>query len=178
MSSVLCESQWFSNGVVVTETLTKTTIGEPRASAEVIEISGGWLRANGIVVKFRSGDFDPTSTSSTSSSSSSTSSSEQSSTSSSNGEGGSGGLSSGASIGIGVGVGVIGLAAIIGLVWFLLRMRRNKKQTAGLEPYTHQGYPEWRPPPQAAPLELPTATKYAHDPAPYVHPQELDARAR
>lgn len=180
MSSILCQSVWSSTDSI---TVTKTVLGD--TATTVMEIAGptdGWLRANGIVVKFRSGDFD---SQTTASNTSSTSSGEQSITSSRGGDGGDGGgsgLSSGASIGIGVSVGVIGLAAIVGLVWFLLRMRRKKQNQAGLEPYSHHSYPEWRPPPaqpppmQGTPQELPATIKYAHQPVSYVPPQELEAR--
>jgi hypothetical protein len=161
-------------------TVTKSTVGD--SSTEVAKIpcpsGGGFLRANGIIVKFQSGDFDSKKTTGTSSGTPA-GQSPTSSWTGGGGGGGGGGLSTGASVGIGVGVGVIGLAAIIGLVWFLLRSRNRKQQKlGGLEPYTQQDtYPEWRPPPQQVPMELPASTKYAHNPvAPSAPPQELEAR--
>ncbi|KAF2680104.1 hypothetical protein K458DRAFT_421912 [Lentithecium fluviatile CBS 122367] len=173
MSSIICQSEW-NTATSETVTVTQTTLGGT-TSRSVLVPTGGWLRAYGVVVKFREGDFDskttPSGTSLTTtngpSSTPTTSASAESGSSSS-------GLSTGASIGVGVGVGIIGLALIVGGVWFLLKLRR-KKQTDAL-PYAHHELPVWKEPQQVLPQELPSSIKYAREPVRHVPPQELEAR--
>jgi hypothetical protein len=180
VSTILCRSEWGNTrSIRVTETIPGTA-----PTVKSATIGGGWLRGHGLIVKFQEKDFNSQATSSGATSASSSSNGQSStSTGSATSGGDGGGLGTGASIGIGVGVGVIGLALVVGLVWFLLRMRKKKKQQTGMEPYTHQYPPQdapvWTPlpsqgPPQGPPQELPATTKYAHDT--YVPPQELDAR--
>lgn len=174
MSSILCQSTWGGPSALVVTRTVLDPASPPERTTTTLN-GGGWLRANGVVVKFRSGDFDSKTSSSTSQSSSSTSAQSPISTLPSSD--GSSGLSTGASIGVGVGVGIFGLAMIVGLVWFLLRLRRKKRKQAGVELYSDTAVPEWRPPP--APQEMPVSSKYAHqthEAAANYPPQELEAR--
>jgi len=97
--------------------------------------SNGALNAYGIVVKFQESDFTSPKTMSSGSQPPSTITwtSYGGSTGSQNG---SGGLQKGASIGIGVSVGLVALVAIVGGVYFLLRLRKKRSsKQLGVEAY-------------------------------------------
>ncbi|KAF2447459.1 hypothetical protein P171DRAFT_518562 [Karstenula rhodostoma CBS 690.94] len=130
LDTLRCESTYTAKG---TFTLTSSEEGrEPTPAVYMHPSKPGAINAYAVVVRFQATDF----ASKTLSSFSSTSSPSLSGTTSSSPAPSStdiskdSGLSTGASVGIGVGAGAVGLAAIIGTVWFILRSRKKKQRNA------------------------------------------------